>query len=202
MRSGPHYKLTPSTTTISNRWSEHDPWQNVRSLSQGTLYSWTSWFHSSSICQHMCLGGLQLLPSYVLVVVPHSVEHNPCDVNDLAPSLWSAFDFMELTQIMRQSNDTAFASLLNKIWTATPQPNSVKNHILQSWEIMFSEITQLYTHDVMHIYARKKICCKTQWENVEQVPRPLVHIHNKRLNQGTKHKTFQHYNAKSISLNG
>ena len=46
---------------------------------------------------------------------PLFVEHNPCDVNDLAPPLWSVFDFMELTQIIRQSNDTAFVSLLNKI---------------------------------------------------------------------------------------
>ena len=59
------------------------------------------------------------------------VEHNPCELNDLAPSLWSVFDFMELPQIMRQSNDTAFASLLNKIQTARPQPNFVEDHILQ-----------------------------------------------------------------------
>ena len=66
--------------------------------------------------------------SYILLVVPH----NSCDVNDLAPSLWSVFDFMELTQIMRQSNESAFASLVDKILTATPQPNSVEDHILQT----------------------------------------------------------------------
>ena len=51
--------------------------------------------------------------------LPLFAEHNPHEVNDLAPSLWSVFDFMELTQIMRQSNDTGFASLLNKIHTRT-----------------------------------------------------------------------------------
>ena len=92
---------------------------------------------------------------------PLFVEHNPCDVNDLAPSLWSVFDFMELTQIMKQSNNTTFASLLNKIWNATPQPNSVEDHILQSWEIIVPGDQTTYPHDVRHIYAETNMLQNT-----------------------------------------
>ena len=87
---------------------------------------------------------------------PLFVKHNPCDVNDLAPSLWSVFDFMELTQIKRQSYDTEFASLLNKIWIATPQPNSVEDHILKCQEIIVPEDLPTFPNDVMHIYAQNK----------------------------------------------
>ena len=62
---------------------------------------------------------------------------------------------MELTQNMRQSNDTIF-SLLNKSQSATPQPNSVEDHILQSQEIIVPKDHATYPHDVMHIYAQNK----------------------------------------------
>ena len=64
--------------------------------------------------------------------LPLFAEQNPHEVYDLAPSLRSVIDFMELTQIMRQSNDRAFASLLNKIHIGTAEPSSVEDHILQS----------------------------------------------------------------------
>ena len=101
---------------------------------------------------------------------------------DLAPSLWSVFDFMELTQIMRQSYDTAFASLLNKIQTATPEPNSVEDHILQSQEIIVPRDHPKFTHVVMHIYSLTNMLWNTM--------RPLVHIHSKRFIQGNKTQDF------------
>ena len=83
-------------------------------------------------------------------------EQNQQVVNDLGPSLWSVFDFKELTQVMRQSNDTVFASLLNKIHTGKPEPNSFEDHILQSREISVPEYNPAYPHDVMYIYSRNK----------------------------------------------
>ena len=61
---------------------------------------------------------------------------------------------MELTWIMRQSNDTTFTNLLNGIWHWNTRTNSVEDHNLQSREISVPEIDPAYLHDVMHIYAR------------------------------------------------
>ena len=107
----------------------------------------------TTTCVLVVCGFYQLHPIGALPLFP---EQNPHEGNDLAPSPWSVFDFMELTQIMRQSNDTAVASLLNKIYTGTPEPNSVEDHILQSREISVPEDDPAYSHDVLHIYATNK----------------------------------------------
>ena len=119
-------------------------------------------------------------------------------MNDLPPSLWSVFDFMDLTQIMRQSNGTAFASLLNKINTETPEPNSVKDHILQSREISISEDDPAYLDDVMDIYARNKYAAEINEKVLNSCSGNFIYFHSKRHNERVKHKAFQCNNARSL----
>ena len=107
---------------------------------------------------------------YPVSASPLFVEHNPCGVNDLAPSLWSVFDFMELTQIMRESSYTAYVSLLNKIQTVTSQPNSVEDHILQSQEIIVPKDHPTYPNDVMHIYAQNKYAAEHNEKMLNRYP--------------------------------
>ena len=62
---------------------------------------------------------------------------------------WSVFKMIELTEIMRQKNDKAFAELLNRIRTASHTEHDIK--VLQSRRITPTDPT--YPSDALHIWA-------------------------------------------------
>ena len=74
-------------------------------------------------------------------------------LEDFQEPLWREFKLHELTQIMRQK-DHQFASLLTRVRTAAPEPNSEDDNILQSRELTVSFEDSSYPKNVLHVFAQ------------------------------------------------
>lgn len=93
----------------------------------------------------------QLRPVQGKALYMSSTVHH---VSDLAPTLWSEFACVELTQIMRQKNDSMFANLLNDVRTQQPQKGSFVDQALYQRQVFVPDDHNMYPKNVMHAYAR------------------------------------------------
>ena len=83
---------------------------------------------------------------------------------------------IELTEIMRQKNDTAFTELLNRIRTASHTEDDIK--VIQSRCITPSDPN--YPINALHIWADNSPVDEHNKKKLEAIQVPLYVIHSKR----------------------
>ena len=84
-------------------------------------------------------------------------------------SLWSNFQFIELTQVMRQTNVT-MANLLNKIRHGAPDEGSPEDLLLKSREVHVPDDSDTYPRDTLHVYAQNDQCLIRNLRRLDQLP--------------------------------
>jgi hypothetical protein len=95
----------------------------------------------------------QLKPVGGSAIFQHAQAYH---LDDLSPSLWDEFQFIEFTEIMRQKGDCEFAEILNNIRTSQPKHNSHIDKMLQQRMIMVDDNDTSYPNHIMHAYANNK----------------------------------------------
>ena len=104
-------------------------------------------------------------------------NRKPTDVSDLAPKVWDSFQLVELTKSMRQSNDDAFAKLLNSVRVKSPEENSTEDQLLRSREL--SENSLDYPESAMHVFSTNALAAKRNAKMLEQINSTLFKIQAK-----------------------
>jgi hypothetical protein len=78
------------------------------------------------------------------------------EISDFAPSLWDAFQYHELTMIMRQRDDDNFAHLLNSIRKGQIVEGSQEDILLKARTVHCDSGSADYPNDCLHVYAYNK----------------------------------------------
>ncbi len=77
------------------------------------------------------------------------------NLSHLTLSLWENFAFCELTEVMRQKEET-FSQILNCVQTGTPKEKSFLDTMLKACELHVDEENDMYPHNLLHVYACNK----------------------------------------------
>ena len=92
-------------------------------------------------------------------------DHPNDSYAQLADPLWYEFKLAELTQVMRQKDDTKFAELLNRVRTATCSEQDIAT--LKSREIQPASLN--YPHNSLHVYSLNKLVDKHNQKMLKKV---------------------------------
>ena len=90
----------------------------------------------------------------------------------LADPLWYEFKLAELTQVMRQKDDTKFAELLNRVRTATCSEQDIAT--LKSREIKPDSLN--YPHNSLHVYSINKLVDKHNQKMLKKITEEVYTI--------------------------
>ena len=83
--------------------------------------------------------------------------HNIHSLNNFASNGWEKMQLQELTQVMRQ-NDIGFVQCLNNIQTTVPEPGSLEDIMLQSYELNIGPENATYPIQAIRVYAENIHC--------------------------------------------
>ena len=92
-------------------------------------------------------------------------DHPNDSYAQLADPLWYEFKLAELTQVMRQKDDTKFAELLNRVRTATCSKQDIAT--LKSREIQPASLN--YPHNSLHVYSLNKLVDKHNQKMLKKI---------------------------------
>ena len=90
----------------------------------------------------------------------------------LADPLWYEFKLAELTQVMRQKDDSKFAELLNRVRTATCSEQDIAT--LKSREIEPDSLN--YPHSSLHVYSINKLVDKHNQKMLKKITEEVYTI--------------------------
>jgi len=123
------------------------------------------------------------------------IFEQPSNINaQLCGSLWDKFTLHELTTIMRQREDLAFAELLNRIRTGS--------HTASDMELLQSRITKKtdtnYPLDALHVFSTNKLTDEHNNAMLEKLPQPHYEMKAIDSKKRRKHRTSQYNHATKI----